>query len=65
MEQELDKLLVKMRQGTLSAEEAQLIEAKARRFSDLHQLAEARNEWREALRKVYDDRARQESSDNK
>lgn len=57
MEQDLDKLLVKMAQGTLTEEEALLIEQKARRFSDLHQLAEARNEWRDALRKVYDERA--------
>ena len=60
MEETLDKLLAKMVDGTLTEEEALLIESKARKFSNLHQLADARNEWREALRKYHDARARQE-----
>jgi len=59
MEETLDKLLAKMVEGTLSEEEALLIESKASKFSNLHQLADARNEWREALRKLHDARARQ------
>jgi hypothetical protein len=56
MEQELVRLLEKMATRTLTAEEVQLLEEKAKKFSSLNQLAEARNEWREALRKVNDAR---------
>jgi hypothetical protein len=56
MEQELVRLLEKMATRTLTAEEVQLLEEKAKKFSSLNQLAEARHEWREALRKVNDAR---------
>ena len=56
MEQELVRLLEKMATKTLTEEEVQLLEEKAKKFSSLNQLAEARNEWREALRKVNDAR---------
>lgn len=65
MEQDLDKLLDKMSKGTLSEEETKLIEDKAQRFSNLHQLADARNEWREALRKYFDARASEQAERRK
>ena len=61
MEQDLDKLLDKMSKGLLSEEETKLIEDKAQRLANLHQLAEARNEWREGLRKFFDARAAEEA----
>jgi len=65
MEQDLDKLLDKMSKGTLSEEETRLIEDKAQRFANLHQLADARNEWREALRKYFDARASEKTEPSK
>lgn len=56
MEQELVKLLEKMASRTLTEEEVQLLEAKSKKFSNLNQLVEARQEWREALRKINDAR---------
>lgn len=54
MEQSLDKLLEKMANQTLSAEELILLEEKANKFSNLEKLVEARQEWREAMRKFMD-----------
>jgi len=41
---------------TLTVEEVQRLEEKAKKFSNLNQLVEARQEWREALRKVNEAR---------
>ena len=56
MEQELVRLLEKMATQTLTVEEVQRLEEKAKKFSNLNQLVEARQEWREALRKVNESR---------
>lgn len=56
MEQELVRLLEKMATQTLTVEEVQRLEEKAKKFSNLNQLVEARQEWREALRKVNEAR---------
>jgi hypothetical protein len=56
MEQELVELLEKMATQTLTVEEVQRLEEKAKKFSNLNQLVEARQEWREALRKVNEAR---------
>ena len=56
MEQELVRLLEKMATQTLMVEEVQRLEEKAKKFSNLNQLVEARQEWREALRKVNESR---------
>ncbi len=56
MEQELVELLEKMATQSLTVEEVQRLEEKAKKFSNLNQLVEARQEWREALRKVNEAR---------
>ena len=56
MEQELVELLEKMATQTLTVEEVQRLEEKAKKFSNLNQLVEARQEWRAALRKVNESR---------
>lgn len=64
METSLDILLEKMTRQALTEEEARLLEEKARKFSNLEQLAEARNEWREAMRKYFDAKAKSSGSGN-
>ncbi|MBM3178044.1 MAG: hypothetical protein FJZ78_08570 [Bacteroidetes bacterium] len=64
METSLDILLEKMTRHALTEEEAKLLEEKARKFSNLEQLAEARNEWREAMRKYFDAKAKASGSGN-
>ncbi|MFZ9503895.1 MAG: hypothetical protein ACO263_04920 [Cyclobacteriaceae bacterium] len=54
MEASLDKLLEKMTKQTLTEEELALLEEKANKFSNLDKLVEARQEWREAMRKFMD-----------
>jgi len=54
MEASLDKLLEKMTKQTLTDEELLLLEEKAGKFSNLEKLVEARQEWREAMRKFMD-----------
>lgn len=54
MEASLDKLLEKMTNQTLTEEELRLLEEKANKFSNLEKLVEARQEWREAMRKFMD-----------
>ncbi|MFZ9980760.1 MAG: hypothetical protein ACO3FI_01895 [Cyclobacteriaceae bacterium] len=54
MEASLDKLLEKMTKQTLTEEELLLLEEKAGKFSNLEKLVEARQEWREAMRKFMD-----------
>lgn len=54
MEASLDKLLEKMTKQTLTEEELALLEEKANKFSNLEKLVEARQEWREAMRKFMD-----------
>ena len=56
METSLEILLQKMADRKLTAEELTLLEEKARKFSDLNKLVEARQEWREAMRKLHDAR---------
>lgn len=56
METSLDILLKKMAERTLTLEELELLEEKSRKFSDLNKLVEARQEWREAMRKLHDAR---------
>lgn len=54
MEPSLDQLLEKMTRQTLTEEELILLEEKANKFSNLEKLGEARQEWREAMRKFMD-----------
>lgn len=54
MEASLDKLLEKMTKQTLTEEELLLLEEKAGKFSNLEKLVEARQEWREAMRRFMD-----------
>ena len=56
METSLDILLKKMAERTLTTEELELLEEKSRKFADLNKLVEARQEWREAMRKLHDAR---------
>lgn len=63
METSLDILLKKMAERTLTAEELVLLEEKARKFSDLNKLVEARQEWREAMRKLHDEREKKKADD--
>jgi hypothetical protein len=56
METSLDILLKKMAERTLTHEELELLEEKSRKFSDLNKLVEARQEWRDAMRKLHDAR---------
>jgi len=53
-----------MTRQALTEEEAKLLEEKARKFSNLEQLAEARQEWREAMRKYFDARERAKNPGN-
>ncbi len=64
MEPTLDILIEKMTRQALTEEEAKLLEEKARKFSNLEQLAEARQEWREAMRKYFDARERAKNPGN-
>lgn len=64
METSLDILLKKMAEHTLTAEELTLLEEKARKFSDLNKLVEARQEWREAMRKLHDEREKKKADDS-
>lgn len=61
MEASLDKLLEKMTKQTLSEEELLLLEEKAGKFSNLEKLVEARQEWREAMRKFMDAQEKKDS----
>ncbi|MFM7195696.1 MAG: hypothetical protein ACKORJ_12020 [Bacteroidota bacterium] len=64
METSLEILLKKMAERTLTAEELNLLEEKSRQFSDLNKLVEARQEWREAMRKLYDEREKKKADDS-
>lgn len=50
-----------MTKQTLSEEELVLLEEKAGKFSNLEKLVEARQEWREAMRKFMDAQEKNES----